>query len=300
MEQTDTAATSAAPHDWGVPDWRDAAAYEYTKALAGDERLPSQIQSPEEGAQLYAERLFRRTPEDAIRWEFLRRTPVYRRLYAEAVDTGDLNATDYGLSQWVAPDTRGDQLPAGFRFTDSMQAGGVLRAPDRIPAPPFQPAPVASDLEGEAARHAHRNYDDTEQRALDVGMRVLELMNQGYVVAVFDPRIGFEKQVSKLKGQFPDKKDYKDRDAHPLGIVGLLRVLDAYAAEGLRPGEKAPYGVKLGIYDAIFESIYGVDYDADGNKVRPHISPAKTLDDAYTTAISKGWRVRVDNSAVHL
>ena len=298
MEQTDTAAASAAPHDWGVPDWRDAAAYEYTKALAGDERLPSQIDSTEEGAQLYAERLFRRTPEDAIRWEFLRRTPVYRGMYAEAVDTGDLSATDYGLSQWVAPETRGDCLPAGFRFTDSMQAGGILSAPDRIPTPPLKPAPIASDMEGTALREAemrnagagqaHREYDDTEQRALNIGLRVLALLNQGYVVSVFDPRIGLGKQVNRLKDQFPDKKDYQDRDAHPLGVAGLLRVLDAYNAEGLRPGEKAPYGVKKGIYDAIFRS--NLD----------HESPAKTLDDAYTTAIKKGWRVRVEGGAVHL
>lgn len=75
MEQTDTAAASAAPHDWGVPDWRDAAAYEYTKALAGDERLPSQVQSTEEGAQLYAERLFRgsmpfRVERDGLIWRW--------------------------------------------------------------------------------------------------------------------------------------------------------------------------------------------------------------------------------------
>jgi hypothetical protein len=279
MEQTDTAAASAAPHEWGVPDWRDAAAYEYTKALAGDERLPAQIGSPEEGAQLYAERLFRRTPEDAIRWEFLRRTPVYRRLYAEAADTGDLNATDYGLSQWVAPETRGDCLPAGLRFTDSMQAGGILSAPE--------------------------SGHDVEQQALDIGLRVLELMNQGYAVAVFDPWLDFDAQQKRVqdginairaeaknkaveRGKKKPSVQYADRDAHPLGVAGLLRVLDAYNAEGLRPGEKAPYGVKKGIYDAIFRSN------------QDHESPAKTLDDAYTTALKKGWRVRVEGGAVHL
>ncbi len=213
---------------WNVPDWHSVDGYAYITLLS----------------------------HDTQRWEFLRRTWFYR----QACDTGDYASDlDFGLETMYRPQTRGDELPANFKFLDSSSLGRALTM-DTV-------CEDGSPPDGDLALEAH------------IGDRVLSLLRRKYCLIVFDPNVGHIEQIKQaqktLKGlQSQRLNQPTDQEKE----VSMLRVMDAYNEAQLTDEISGAYGLKQNIANAIW----------------PHkIVTSKEADYAFKQALSRANRMNL-------
>lgn len=193
---------------WGTPRWDDSTAYENVKAM-------SPIQT---------------------RWEFFRRLPETRAAWMESQKQPTDGKRHRRLRNPTLPLSAGQEI-----FLDWKFAGGLLAlAMSPPPLEAFMRRPT--DLPNEAKIAAH------------IGRQCLDLIEGGLVMFVVDPNQSASKQANKIKRTIEEMQKQEVRDvkqdgagegavARPRRSISsslrpelLLRFLDAYDQNGIRPG----------------------------------------------------------------
>lgn len=212
---TDTAA---------APDWRNKADYEHIDGL------------------------------DAVgqRWEILRRTPLYQRMWANG---GREGRGGCGLRLMIDPAMPASEA-APIEFLDwSLQGGGIFKAM----------VPMDATSWAMAGRDGQRDH-----AALHYGRQLMDIADDGYLILAFDPQAPRKPQLERARlaieaalaaaehgprqgraNSAPRSKSRGDGRDHKVST--LARVLDAYneyrlpdqAAPTFDRGVKAKIGRKL-------------------------------------------------------
>jgi hypothetical protein len=184
---------------WGCPDWRDSAAYESLSDLDEDWRW---------------------------KWEFLRRTPAYRKIWQGYGHHGSASMALYAMAE----DGVQTRFTRDYGITYPLNPEWDAQT---IESNPF------NDPTGHVIYHSSW-WDDPSVSDEEAGFKALEFakydinkMEWGYVTVEFDLNIPLDQQLNRAKGSLEQARDIYDlkfkqlksrrRDAWPRH----LRVIDA-------------------------------------------------------------------------
>lgn len=217
--------------EWATPCWLNADAYAFVKKLNSKE----------------------------MRWEFLRRLPLYRGAWARSGNSKG----GFGLKRLIDPRLQVQQLQAGDLKMLEATVGVALA--DAISVPPIA---ALFDTTTLSSRH---NID------LFLGARVQHLIDQGCVLFVTHPALPTQKQIKKISDQLASMRKEWREEATETGepknapkqhsTDSLLRVLDAYSQEKLlsradRRGHKTRIGKTIFVHHDIGETSWSNFIDA--------------------------------------
>jgi len=240
-----------------APDWRRAEDYEYIDALGPAEQ----------------------------RWEVLRRTPLYRRMWAKR---GREDRGGCGLRLMIDPAKSAIEA-APIEFLDwSLQGGSIFKA--MVPVDAASWITAGRDRQGDYA-------------ALHYGRQLMDLADDGYLILAFDPQAPRKPQLARARlaieaalasfdlgpreGRVNSSPRSKNRGdpAHDQKVSTLARVLDAYNKHSL-PGHPTPTferGVKAKIGRKLF---------ADDEGALEETRAGNNADRAYKQALAFARRPR--------
>ena len=204
------------PKSWNVPNWHEISGYEYINKLSAD----------------------------AIRWEFLRRSWLYRHEW----NSGDYSSElDFGLRKMLDPEMPGNKLPANFQFADSNRLGAQFSMGERVLDREY--------IKNFSGVHLEEGLEEK------IGEYVVALVNRGYALFVFDPNIKAESQMNRAKKVLSaiQKKLLKAPTDSKREIILLLRVMDACNEIPMRRNKRWNHGEKIMVAREILSSIKNVE-----------------------------------------
>lgn len=244
---------------WNVPDWRGVDEYGYVNKLTSHQ----------------------------VRWEFLRRIPRYRQAYENRAWHLEY---EFGMQHMIDPNRRGDHPSLEIKFIDPDLGGTVFDTKQYqkqhdtdMPSPDMLRLAKQS---GNYAWHIEKEIDNAIKNTLMpsyaelVGQAVIDLMQRGYSLYVFDPHIEVQSQT-KLVAQHLDKLSKKRTNAPRVAFrtIASLRSMDAFNEVNGRNGKAWLHGEKIKTAKLIFKDL--MDEETITNK---------TLMDAYAQGQERAFR----------
>jgi hypothetical protein len=244
---------------WNVPDWHDVNEYGYVNQL---------------------------TPHQ-VRWEFLRRIPAYRQAYENRAWHYEY---DYGLQFMLDPNIRGDHPSVEIKFIDT-DLGGTLFDPklhqkqhdSDMPSPDMLRLAKQS---GKYAWYSEKDIDNAIKNVLMpsypelVGQAVIDLMERGYSLFVFDPHTEVQSQtkfVARQLDKLRKKRTNAPREA--FRTIASLRSMDAFNEVNARENKKWLNGEITKAAKKIFKDLMNEENITN-----------KTLMDAYEQGQERAFR----------
>lgn len=246
---------------FNVPDWRKVEEYGYVEGLNSTQR----------------------------RWEFLRRLPEYRLAHKNSAWHLEF---EFGLREMIDPAEKSGESLIEIEFLDKDLAGALFdpkpykeRHYLTLPNPELVELAKASGSYAwfsENEMDAAIKYDAMPSYAELVGEAVLELMERGYFLAIFDPTIDLTTQANFAAQSLRaiDKRRKNNRSESFLVAIERLRAMDAFNEVEQRENKEWKFGEKIDAAREIFkeskeaDSIYG-----------------NTLDDAYDQGRGCAFRI---------
>ncbi len=248
-------------NQFNVPDWRKFEHYKYVEDLNPTQR----------------------------RWEFLRRLPEYRLAYENRAWHLDF---EFGLREMIHPAEKAGDSPIEIKFLDKDLAGALFdpepykeRHHSSLLSPELVELAKAS---GSYAWFAENEMDEAIKNdampsyAELVGEAVLDLMERGYFLAIFDPTIDLTTQANLAAQSLGaiGKRRKNNRSESFLVAIERLRAMDAFNEVEHRENKEWKFGEKINVAREIFKESKEAD-TIYGN----------TLDDAYDQG--RGWAFRI-------
>jgi hypothetical protein len=244
---------------WNVPDWHNVDEYRYVNQLTTHQ----------------------------TRWEFLRRIPSYRKAYENRAWHYEY---DYGLQFMLDPNIRGDHPSVEIKFIDA-DLGGTLFDPK-----PYQkqhdtdmPSPDILRLAKQSGKYAWYSEKDIDNAIKNVlmpsyaelvGQAVIDLIERGYSLFMFDPRTEVQSQtklVARQLDKLSKKRTNSPRDA--FRTIACLRSMDAFNEVNGRKNKKWLHGEKTKTAKIIFKDLMNEETVTN-----------KTLMDAYEQGQERAYR----------
>ncbi len=180
-------------------------------------------------------------PWDFARWEFVRRDDFYRYIWRKqqkGEETG-FKSSYFGLEEFIPPNKRGDELSDDFAFIESAYHKGIIARNKGVAR-----AVSLADFMKDPVGISELAVPDEAR----TGRKVFDLLDKGFLIFVFDPRIPPEYSLNYVGSKLEKHREYLESKGEkiikrrniPKDPVTLLRVLDAdyEGASDVEIGEK--------------------------------------------------------------